>query len=51
MTTGQNVDTVVGPFRFGGTGDPTDPNLYFYTVKGSALSYVQQAHPSGFLAK
>ncbi|MGB8267310.1 MAG: branched-chain amino acid ABC transporter substrate-binding protein [Candidatus Velthaea sp.] len=51
MTTGQNVDTVVGPFRFGGTGDPTDPNLYFYTVKGGALSYVQQAHPSGFLAK
>jgi branched-chain amino acid transport system substrate-binding protein len=50
QTTG-SYDTIVGTFSFGLTGDPVDPNLYFYAVKGGKLAYVRQAHPSGFLTR
>jgi len=51
LTAGQEVNTVVGPFRFSPTGDPIDPELYFYTVREGKFAYLQQAHPSGFLSK
>ncbi len=51
LTAGQEVNTVVGPFRFSPTGDSIDPELYFYGVKAGAFTYLQQAHPSGFLSK
>jgi branched-chain amino acid transport system substrate-binding protein len=44
-------DTIVGPFQFTLTGDPQDPNIYFYTLRGGKWSYVHAAHPSGFLIK
>jgi branched-chain amino acid transport system substrate-binding protein len=44
-------DTVVGTFSFGTTGDPINPNVYFYTVKDGKWSYVQAAHPSSFILK
>jgi ABC-type branched-subunit amino acid transport system substrate-binding protein len=50
QTTG-SYNTIVGTFSFGTTGDPIDPNLYFYAIKGGKLTYVRQAHPSGFLPK
>jgi ABC-type branched-subunit amino acid transport system substrate-binding protein len=51
LAAGQEVNTVVGPFRFSPTGDPIDPELYFYTVRERKFAYLQQAHPSGFLSK
>jgi branched-chain amino acid transport system substrate-binding protein len=50
QTTG-SYNTIVGTFSFGTTGDPIDPNLYFYAIKSGKLTYVRQAHPSGFLPK
>jgi hypothetical protein len=51
LTAGQEVNTVVGPFRFLPTGDPVDPEVYFYAVRDAKFAYLQQAHPSGFLSK
>ena len=51
MTTPIPTDTVVGSFTFTPSGDPNDPNLYFYTVKDGAWRYVRAAHPSAFLIK
>jgi len=51
LTAGQQVNTVVGSFRFQPSGDPIDPELYFYTIRSGAFAYVKQAHPSGFLSK
>jgi ABC-type branched-subunit amino acid transport system substrate-binding protein len=44
-------DTVVGTFSFGTTGDPINPNVYFYTIKDGKWAYVQAAHPSSFILK
>ncbi len=44
-------DTIVGSFTFSATGDPTDPNLYFYTAKDGRWSYQRAAHPASFLIK
>ena len=43
--------TVVGPFSFGSLGDPQDPNLYFYALRGGKWSYEHASHPAGFLVK
>jgi len=51
MTLGGNYDTIVGAFTFSPTGDPIDPELYFYTVTDGKLSYLKQAHPSSFLSR
>jgi branched-chain amino acid transport system substrate-binding protein len=44
-------DTVVGPMQFLPTGDPVDPNVYFYSVTGGDWKYVRAAHPSSFVLK
>jgi branched-chain amino acid transport system substrate-binding protein len=44
-------DTIVGPVTFLGTGDPQDPNIYFYTIKDGKWLYVQAAHRSSFVLK
>jgi len=44
-------DTVVGPVSFLNSGDPQDPNVYFYAVKDGKWSYVQAAHRSTFVLK
>ena len=51
MTLGGNYDTIVGSFTFAPTGDPIDPELYFYTIADGKFSYLKQAHPSGFLSR
>lgn len=45
------LDTVVGTFTFGVTGDPLNPNLYFYTVKDSQWDYSYAVRPTSFLLK
>ncbi len=51
LHTGQSTDTIAGSFAFTGLGDTLDPQLYFYTVKNGAFSYLHEAHPSSFSIK
>jgi branched-chain amino acid transport system substrate-binding protein len=51
MGLGGNYDTIVGSFTFAPTGDPIDPELYFYSVAAGKFSYLKQAHPSAFMSK
>jgi branched-chain amino acid transport system substrate-binding protein len=44
-------DTVVGTLQFSPTGDPLDPNVYFYTVADGKWKYDRAAHPSSFVLK
>jgi ABC-type branched-subunit amino acid transport system substrate-binding protein len=44
-----SYDTIVGSFQFLPTGDPVDPNLYFYTVADGKFKYVSPAHPTSFV--
>ena len=46
-----SFDTVVGTLQFGATGDPIDPNVYFYGVKDGKWAYLRSAHPSSFILK
>lgn len=43
--------TIVGNFTFSASGDPLDPQLYFYSMRDAKFSYVRQAHPSAFMLK
>jgi len=49
LQTPVSYDTIVGSFQFGFSGDPIDPNLYFYTVTGETLKYTAASHPSAFI--
>lgn len=51
MTLGGNYNTIVGSFTFSPTGDPIDPELYFYTIADGKFAYIKQAHPSAFLPR
>lgn len=44
-------DTIAGSFQFGTTGDPIDPNVYFYAVRNGKWSYERASHPSSFILK
>jgi ABC-type branched-subunit amino acid transport system substrate-binding protein len=44
-------DTIVGTLQVSPTGDPLDPNLYFYTVTDGKWKYTRAAHPSAFVLK
>jgi len=44
-----SYDTLVGSFSFSFTGDPVDPNLYFYTIADGRFKYTGSAHSSSFL--
>jgi branched-chain amino acid transport system substrate-binding protein len=44
-------DTIVGSFSFASLGDPTDPNLYYYTLRNGKWSYLAASHPEGFLPR
>lgn len=41
--------TLVGDFQFSPTGDPIDPNVYFYTIADGKFKFVKPAHPSSFV--
>lgn len=43
--------TAVGEFSFGPSGDPADPDLYFYTVRNGAWEYAHPAHSAPFLLR
>jgi len=44
-------DTVLGTLSFQNDGDPSNPNIYFYTVKNGAWAYVHAAHKTDFILK
>ncbi len=44
-------DTIAGTFQFAPGGDPSDPNVYFYTVTGGKWKYAHAARPSTFVLK
>jgi branched-chain amino acid transport system substrate-binding protein len=48
---GVPIDTVAGTFTFGPSGDPLDPELYFYTMRDGKFAYLRQAHSSAFMLK
>ncbi len=43
--------TIVGQFTFSTTGDPVNPNLYYYTVTNGKWRYFRADHPSDLLIK
>jgi branched-chain amino acid transport system substrate-binding protein len=51
LNAGTPFDTLVGSFTFGVTGDPLDPQLYFYTVKSSDWAFSNAAKPTAFLLR
>ena len=42
-------NTILGQFQFMPSGDPVDPNLYFYTIDGDQYKYVAASHASAFV--
>jgi branched-chain amino acid transport system substrate-binding protein len=44
-------DTVLGSLTFQNDGDPSNPNIYFYTVKDGAWSYLHASHKTEFILK
>lgn len=49
LTSAGSYETLVGTFGFGPTGDPLDPNLYFYSIDVDRFKYRSAAHSSSFL--
>ena len=49
LGTGGSYDTLVGSFSFSFSGDPIDPNLYFYTMTKDSFQYAGSSHPSSIL--
>ena len=49
LQTPSSYDTIVGSFQFMPTGDPVDPNLYFYTVEDGKFKYAAPSHPTSFV--
>lgn len=49
LQTPSSYDTIVGPFQFTPTGDPVDPNLYFYQVADGKFKFVAPYHPTNFV--
>ena len=45
------IDTMVGSYSFDAFGDAVAPQIYYYTLKNGAFTYLKQAHPSGFMIK
>lgn len=48
LQTPSAYSTILGQFIFSQTGDPVDPNLYFYTIDKGGFSYDASSHPSAF---
>ncbi len=46
QTPGTTYNTLVGDFLFAPTGDPVDPNLFFYSVTKDGFSYAGPSHVS-----
>ncbi|MDP9019017.1 MAG: ABC transporter substrate-binding protein, partial [Candidatus Eremiobacteraeota bacterium] len=48
LSTGGLFDTLVGSFTFTMTGDPSDPNLYFYSISEGRFKFSEAAHSGAF---
>jgi branched-chain amino acid transport system substrate-binding protein len=51
LAQGVPIDTMVGQYSFTPFGDALQPQLYYYTVRKGAFTYLKAAHPSGFTVK
>jgi len=49
LQNGGTYQTLVGSFTFTPTGDPLDPNLYFYNITDDKFKYVRPSHVSNFV--
>ena len=49
LRTSGSFNTLVGTLNFSPTGDPIDPNLYFYSIVGSEFKFLKSARPSEFI--
>ncbi len=49
LNNGGSYDTIVGSFTFQPSGDPVDPNLYFYTVRDGTFHFERPAHPTSLI--
>ena len=49
LTYNGSFQTLVGPFTFSYTGDPTLPNLYAYRIEKGAFHYDRAAYLNGFI--
>lgn len=49
LQTPSSYNTIVGSFQFTPTGDPVDPNLYFYQITDGKFKYVAPYHPTSFV--
>ncbi|GAC1357936.1 MAG: branched-chain amino acid ABC transporter substrate-binding protein [Vulcanimicrobiaceae bacterium] len=49
LNNGGSYDTIVGSFTFQPSGDPVDPNLYFYTVQDGKFHFERAAHPTSLI--
>ena len=44
-----SYETIVGSFQFTPTGDPVDPNLFFYKMQDGKFKYAGSSHPTSFV--
>lgn len=49
LRTGGSFNTLVGTLNFSPTGDPIDPNLYFYGIAHGTFKFSKSARPSEFI--
>lgn len=49
QTPSSAYDTIVGQFLFAPTGDPVDPNLYFYATEKNGFKFLAPSHASAFV--
>ncbi len=49
LNNGGSYDTIVGSFTFQPSGDPVDPNVYFYTVRDGKFHFERAAHPTSLI--
>jgi len=48
---GVPIDTMTGTYSFNAFGDPLQPQIYYYALRGGKFTYLKQAHPSTFMIK
>jgi ABC-type branched-subunit amino acid transport system substrate-binding protein len=49
LQTPSSYNTLVGSFQFSPTGDPVDPNLYFYQIADGKFKYAAPYHSTSFV--
>jgi branched-chain amino acid transport system substrate-binding protein len=49
LRSGARFETLTGSYSFDFSGDPIDPNVYFYSIGKDGFKYEKPAHPSGFV--